>query len=388
MNLLNTTKLKSLLNTDIKSIRLGGAKKVKKIELRAPKYLYKKFVAFDVGSSSIKVVSGKQSKSKVSLYDAFTIEIPEGAVVDGNVLNVMEIERLIRSNMEMRKTRIKDVVCTSNSTAVINRELILPKVHEEELKTLVEFEIQQYLPINMDDYSVQHKVVEELEVDGVEKYKVLVVTYPNKLSRNYFQLIKQCKLNPCALDITSNSLNKLLSCCDTINGQPISENEYAAYMDMGSENINIQIYNKGKLDFTRAIKTGGGDLDGVISRELGISLNEGKKRKLALGDITSCAQTLEEQQLYEIVKEQLDQWVNDISRIIQFYKNKNVGNRVDKVYLYGGASRIKGIDAYFASKLNISTFKITEICGIECKDGEILNDLDIYINAIGSLIRY
>lgn len=385
---MNTTKLKSLLNADIKSIKFNRLNKYKKIELSKPKFIYKKFLAIDIGNSSIKVVFGKNDKGKLNLYDAFVVNLPDGCVVDGNILNFMEVERVLRTNVEMRKNRIKDVICTTNSTAIINRELILPKVYEEELKTLVDYEIQQYLPINMDDYVVQHKVVEEINEDGVEKYKVLVVTYPNKLSKLYFKLVKECNLNPYALDITSNSLSKLLSCCDSINGQPINENEYVAYMDMGSESINIQIYNKGRVDFTRAIKTGGGDLDGVISRALGVSLSEGKKRKITLGDITGCAETLEEQQLYESVKEQLDQWINDINRIIQFYKNKNVGNRVDKIYLYGGASRIKGIDAYFASKLNISTFKITEICGIECKDEEILNDLDIYINAIGSLIRF
>lgn len=381
---LDLSKLKDLLNKDIKSL------KPKKVKMKKPSktYIGKKVIAFDIGSSSIKVVIGKKGKNKMTIYDAFVIPIPDGLVVDGNLFNSMDLTRIIKNELNSRNIKIKDVVYTSNSTTIINRELILPVVEEKELDTLVNFEIQQYLPINLSDYIVQYNIIEEIVQEDLPKYKVLVVTYPHKIAKEYFKLSKSCELKPNSLDITFNSINKLVNNFNVVNGEEINKEETLAFIDMGNESLNIHIYNQGNLDFTRTVRSGGGELDGAIAREFSVTLNEAKDRKIKYTtlinrDITSS----EQEEFNKNLRPYLDEWSEEMQRIVQFYKNKNVGNKIHKIFIYGGTSRIKGMDKYLQEKFNIPVFNIENIEGIECSNNEILENLDLYLNALGSIIR-
>ena len=87
-----------------------------------------------------------------------------------------------------------------------------------------------------------------------------------------------------------------------------------------------------------------------------------------------------------LAREIVDEWIEKIEKIIQFYKNRNTGNEVNNIIIFGGSSKAKGMEEYMTEKLGIKT-KIKEISKIAFKsndDGKPIND---FINAIGSVIR-
>ncbi|MBU3206710.1 pilus assembly protein PilM [Clostridium algidicarnis] len=380
-------RLKNLLNMDIKSLGKGRSnnKNIEGFFKRG--VLSKKLVCFDIGSNSIKVVVGKKKKDKVIIYDAFSFPTPEGALADGKILNDFEISRLIKENIGLHNVKTTDSVCTTNSTTVINREIVVPKARGEEMDTLVNFEIQQYLPINMDNYTVQYNILGEFTEENVERCSVLVITYPNNMAKEYFNLLKVSSLKPYALDVTFNSINKLYNSATHINNEYIEKTSTVAFMDMGSENIDIHIYKGRKLEFTRAIRSAGGDLDGKIARRYDVTLKEAEKRKIKESNLLSDNSSEEIKEFNLFIKEEVQQWAEEIQKIIKFYKNKRVGNKIDKIYIFGGSSRIKGMDTYLEEMLGLTTKYIKDMNNIEIENGTAFQDLDIYLNALGSIIR-
>lgn len=383
-------KIKTLLTTDFSSLKnKNKATKPVKIDLKTKPKSTKGVVSIDIGADKIKFVLGKFAKDKVIIEKAFMVDTPEGSLGDGNLFNTVNLSKTIENALATAQVKIKDVNCTTNSTAVINREITVPKAAEDELETLVKYEIQQYLPINMDDYIVQYNILEELNQDNLSKYRMLVVTYPHKIAKQYYELFNNSKLKPSVLDISYNSIKKLIGGIKTINEIEYNMEEASAFIDMGADTINVNIYSNGQLDFSRIIKSGGSLIDRELSKELKSNLQESEKTKIELCDLnySTFSEGSEQHIVNNIAKLVADEWSDELNRIIQFYRNKKVGNNISKVYIHGGGANLKGIDEYLNSKLNLPVEKISSLSNVEFSKTIDTSDLKRYLNAIGAIIR-
>ncbi|GKU26423.1 hypothetical protein CFOLD11_32500 [Clostridium folliculivorans] len=379
------SKVKDLMNVDISDLKNKIRNKPIEKKPVKKKELNRKVVSFDFGSDTTKVVVGKYYKDQLEIERLITAKTPVDAVGDGNILNqdVMTVflEQLLNNN----KINIKDAICTNNSTSVINREVVIPAVQEDELSTVVKYEIQQYLPINMDDYVIQQSILDRFQVESKLKFKTLVITYPEKLAMKYYKLLTNSNLKPLALDISYNSLNKLVNYSNKVNDEAYSTEETLAFIDMGASTLSVSIYKDGKFEFTRLIKSGGANIDGALSRAMGISLEVAEDIKKNKGDLSVSSDN--EDSSNRIIRDVVDEWIMELERIIQFYRNKKVGNSIDKIFLYGGSSNLKGIERYIFNKFSIPTSKVRTMGNVNLNLKIATETIEQYLNVIGSIIR-
>lgn len=354
--------------------------------------LQKKILSIDIGSQNIKIVSGKYNKNKVFIDKLIMTETPLHCIEDGNIIDRNKLNDAIKDVLDMNGIKAKDIIFTTNSTDIINREILVPKVDGEELDTMVQFEIHQYLPIVMEDYIVQYNVLEEVKEEisseGIaNKLKILVVTYPKRMAESYLKLAEDLKLNPQALDVNFNTVSKLFKNNFDINGEILIKEHTVAAIDMGEEKISVNILCNGKMVFSRIISSGGIVIDRNIARSFDINLEEAEKRKKEFCDLLE-EKTIEKmEELNAVIKETVDGWIDEIGRILQFYRNKNIGNKIDRVFIYGGVSRLKGLAGYMEKHLNTQVSNINSMSNIELSKDVIKEDMDYFINGIGALIR-
>ena len=368
--------LKKLANMDIKDILPK-----KKINVNKFKPKKKKVVAFDIGSKSIKIVEGMYYKDELTIDKYIKIPTPDGTVVDGEIRKEIELRSKIREVLNENKIKVKYGICTTNSTTIINREILIPKVEEDELDTVVRYEIQQYLPINLNDYILQVKVLnEEKTIDGLNKLNVRVIAYPDRMARSYYNLLEKLDLKPYALDVNYNAVEKLINY--TKNKVENNNDNSIAYIDMGAEFINVNIYKNENLDFTRIIKAGGNEINDYLQKLTGMNYDEIEKIKR--DDINLYN---DENTNNFAVREIVNEWIEKIEKIIQFYKNKSMGNNVDRIIIFGGSSKLSGLDKYFEERLQIKTERIGDISKVAFKMNSNNMSIDDFINVIGSVIR-
>ena len=326
-------------------------------------------LAIDLGNNSVKLAEGRLDKGSININKLKKIKIKEDIIGDGNIINKIELEIILRNAIVDNDIKAKDVVITTNSSSIINRDILIPVVKEEELDTVVKYEIQQYLPINLDDYVVQFLVLDKVKDKDIEKLKVNVTAFPQRISLSYYNLINSLELNPYALDVNYNSITKFSNYMEDIKLN--LEKSTAAFVDMGATTINVSILKNGKLDFTRLIKIGGDNIDYALVQNSNMSIK-------ATEDITK------EDLSNPFIKEILDELVLELERIFQFYKNKSQ-NSIDKIYIYGGVSYVEGLDKYLQEKLFIKVNKLVEFKNIKTKQNS--EEISLYLNAIGSIIR-
>lgn len=376
------SKLKEIGQMDIKDLTKGL--KVKKVDVKIPvkREKSRNVISFDIGASSIKMVTGKYSREKLVINKCIDIITPDGVINDGRIVNQDTLKDIIKFSLNENKIKAQDVIITTNSSLVINREIVIPKVEADEIDTVIRYEIQQYLPINLDDYILQFIILEELEDESGQKLKVNVIAYPDKIARGYYDLINSLGLTPYVLDVTYNSINKIANYSEL---SKVGDKGTVAFVDMGGNSVNVTVLKDGKLDFTRMIKTGGDNIDFALSQKLNMSVKSTESIKIEKGKLLDIK---DDDVINNALKICIDEIVMDLERIIKFYSNKSVGNKIDKIFVYGGTSNIKGIDNYLEEKFDIKTEKIDKLNNIEFASKELKElSMEQYLNAIGAIIR-
>lgn len=388
------SKLKELSSMDIKDIGKLFSKNKDQSSNRYYKDINSKkkkskeksrlVLSIDLGSNSIKAVEGKLQRNVINVNKFIEVATPEGAIIDGKIANeeliINVLERLIREN----NIKAKDVIFTTNSSSIINRDILIPSVAEDEMDTVVKYEIQQYLPINLDDYVIQFIILDEIVDDNGMKLKINVTAFPERMALAYYDVINSLELNPYSLDVTYNAISKIANYGEytLTDGQVIGGT--VAFVDMGATAIDVSIIKNGKLDFTRMLKIGGDNIDYALSERLNTAQRLKDIIKSKEADLLKFN---EGNTQIEIIKEVIDEILEELERIIQFYKNKSKSD-IDSIYIFGGVSSIKNIDIYLEEKLNIKVSKINEIKNVNLgNDALFTEDVSLYLNAIGAIIR-
>ncbi len=379
------SKKESIWNTDIKlqDLKFKRIKKVDDSKPAKPKSI--RLVSLDIGSSDIKIVEGQVKGGKLKVYNMSKIKSPEDIIQDGELFNEESILIKLKEEMKTSRVRTKNIALVSSSSTIISREIIVPYVeNNEELKTLVNYEIEQFLAINLNNYVIQFMRLEEVMMDEVRKQKIFAIIYPKNLIESYRNLAEKLLLNPYALDISNNSIRKLSSIADIYNVDLINKEESILYLDLGYKSVDLSIVNSNNLEFIRVMPIGGIEIDRFIADLNGISMEEAEEIKKTQVEV---GKHRKENQLNDGVVEVIEGWLEDLNRIIQFYTNKSNGKKINHIYLYGGTSKLRGIDEYIALKTGIDTTKIITANNIEFSKNVSTTTIEEYVNALGALVR-
>ncbi|QXM05996.1 type IV pilus assembly protein PilM [Crassaminicella indica] len=347
----------------------------------------KNIISIDIGTYAIKIIVGKTQKNNVIIHHAFTIPTPSESYKNGYIKNKKALKEVIYAVLLKNKVKAKRAVCTLDSTTAITRELVFPYVKPEELGSIVQLEIEQYLPIRFDEYVIEYKILEEFSENDIKKLRVLIAALPKEIVESYLSLVNDLGLKPIALDIHANAIAKAFENKFVINNENYNLDQTVALIDIGYEYMHIAVIDKGILRFNRLIQQGGRNVDTDIANAFNLSLIDAAKRKIEYASLKKSTQDYSSaNMLNELIQSNINIWVQEIEKIFQYYTSRARGNRIDKIYLYGGSSNIPDLSTYISSIINIPTFKIDTMSNIKFKESNEQINLGEYINTISALI--
>lgn len=331
----------------------------------------------DFGASSLKIVEGKLSKKGLHIKRYFSIPIPSGVYKNGEILNIHSLTNLLSEAIKENKIKTQDAIGVINSTNIITREISLPNVSFQEIESLLRYQIEEYIPINPEEYIVQPLLIDNFFDAGVGKIKLLLIGTPKSMIEAHLALFTNCGLRPEALDFQPNAISKLINYGEDIKGIKLLNKNIAA-IDIGGQNTKITLIEDGKIILSRILEFGTnqilsnikelGDFDLPSSRNLLSKLQDiGEDKDLTLVDR---------------VNSEIDSLINRVEMILRYYRNREEQKNIDLIILYGGFSHLEGIDKRFKDFFNIHTIKMETISKLKF-DGSLIQ----YGTALGGLIR-
>lgn len=383
----------TLLKLDIKDVKkhLQGQKietqttkepKVRAKRRKKTKAMTQEVVVFDIGSTVIQGGVGRYQKNRLAIKQTFETVMPYNCIEDGKILDEKRLASVLASTLIKHKIKTKRAIITMNSSQIINRDLFIPQVEADELETVIRYELQQYLPINLDEYQIRYITSDEINEQGQQR--VFVSAFPERMLRSYYQVLHQANLHPYALELPLISIRKLIHFGQrTQKTQRLQPEETIAFLDLGHETMNIMVYHEGQIDFTRLIRSGGQMLDEALRRE-GITNDKLHEYKAYILDVQ--APVLSEQ--HPDFKQKLDLMLSEVEKFMQFYHNSNQDKKISKIFTYGGCAQMKGMGDYVSDSLKIPAEIIQGTDQLDLPiDFKSEQKLASYFNAVSSLVR-
>ncbi len=344
-------------------------------------------MSIDIGSKNIKVAIGKKGRNNNIVVDElYQILTPEDSFEDGKILNLKLIKESLVQLMKNNKMKTKNTIISIESTKIITREIIIPSVKKQEISSTIRFQLEQYLPVVIDDYIVEYILLEEFEEEGIKKMKFSVTVIPKDVVEEYLDLLKDLKLKPLAMDKHSNAISKLFIKDTEINKEEFKSDETVAVIDMGHKHINVNLIKDGKSLFSRLITKGGNNISMDIANSFNISIEEADSIKTNYR-INDKIDNLKRQMIEDIIKSTISDWVNEMNRIFQYYLSRDRKNIINKIYIYGGSSNLENVVQQIEDELNIPTMKLENMSNLKLAKNIEQADVINYLNAISAINR-
>ena len=293
----------------------------------------KDVIGLDIGCSSIKVVELRDDKKGYKLQNLAISPLPAEAIVDGALMDSVTIIDTIRDVIGNSKTKTRDVVTSVSGHSVIVKKISLPFMTEAELEESIQWEAERYIPFDINDVNIDFQIF-GASAENPEVMDVVLVAAKKDIINDYVSVIMESGLNPVIIDIDSFALENMLA----VNYE-IAKEETVAIVNMGASVTNINIIKNNISAFTRDIFKGGNQVTEEIQRQLHVDHEEAEKIKVGSKvDLTS------QSVLENVLKTASESLAVEIGNSLDFFQSTSTYEKVSKLYLSGGGSKIKNFD--------------------------------------------
>lgn len=314
----------------------------------------KEAVAFDIGSSSIKLVQMNQTKKGWELLKLGMAELPPEAIVDGSVIDSMTVTNTLKDLIREHNVKVKDAVSSLTGHSVIIKKVSFPAMTEEELSESIQWEAEQYIPFPIAEVNIDFQIM-GADTEGRGQMDVMLVAVKRDVINDYTNVIKEAGLNPVVIDVDSFALENMLE----VN-YPVTPGEMIAAVNIGASITSISVIVGGFTIFTRSIPMGGNQFTEEIQRQFNISFKdaEGSKTGKAPVEVDTAA-------LSGAIEAVSTNLAFEVKRSIDFFLGGSHGSYVTKVYLCGGGAKVSGLLPLLQEKTSIPVEMVNPFKNIE-----------------------
>ncbi|NLK20903.1 MAG: type IV pilus assembly protein PilM [Epulopiscium sp.] len=352
-------------------------------------------LGIEIGNNNMKVVQGTRKGKILNLLNYGIQPTPLGAVRDGFIVDMDAVYYSISELLKKKKITEQNAAIIVQGTSIITRDVVMPYMEEKELRNILDFQKDEYFPIDVSDYQTDFKILNEMETEEGKQLNVLLVAAPNNMIATSLELMNRLKLRAKYIDIASNAISKLYGYKSMAS--EIEEPFSIMILDIGGQTTTATILSETNILFSRTILYGFDELNQIIVNEFGeedyeqIEMFKMKYAAIHTAESGGSAD-LYGNLISNIIKPAIDNnLIQEISRFLEFYYSRSNARRIKTIYLVGGGSYLKNLDKYIGKVFNITTKKgeILENINVKAiKDRKEIEDDFLYlVNAIGLINR-
>ena len=329
----------------------------------------KDLIGIDIGSSSVKMVHLKEAKGGYQLAGLGMALLPAEAIVDNAIMDSSSIVDVVKGLVESQKLKTKNVATSISGHSVIIRKIQLPIMTEEEMEASIQWEAEQYIPFEISEVNLDFQILGS-DANDASLMNVILVAAKKDFVNDYVALFKECGLNPQVVDIDCFAVENVY---DVNYGS--SEDEIVALIDMGASSMNVNVLRGGMSVFTRDIQVGGNAYNEEIQKRLGLNNEDAETVKLGgvVADVTAEA-------VAEVVEDATESLTQEVQRSIDFFSATSSDEKVQKVFITGGVSKVPAIKSSLENRLGVEVHVIDPWRQISFSEKDF--DLE-YLKAMG-----
>jgi type IV pilus assembly protein PilM len=301
-------------------------------------------VGLDIGTTAVRGAELAVRRGRVVLDRFGQVALPPGAVVEGEIADPDAVAGSLRMLWRQARFGSRQVVMGVANQRVVVRLVDLPWMEQEELRRSLRYQVQEYIPIPVDDAELDFDVLDEHEGGGGQRLmRVLLVAAQKEMVDGHVRAGMRAGLEPVGIDLTPFALIRSLA----PEGMPLAE-AGEALIDVGAKVTNIVVHAAGVPRFVRILLMGGQDVtEGLVSA---LSLDQDSAERAKLDAAASATPDLE---VSRIVEQRIGAFAEEVRGSLDFYRAQSDAVPVSRVVLSGGGSRLAPLAEQLADTLHL-----------------------------------
>lgn len=260
----------------------------------------------------------------------------------GEIVNAEAISAAVRTLIDEVKSRRKYINVGLFGTAVIVKQITIPKIEKKLIAEQIKWEAEQYIPFDINSITLAYHVIESRSFG--DTMDLLLVAAQNEIVYQYTNVVVQTKLNLACLDVSGFAL---ANCFESNYGQ--TPGQSYVLINIGSSVTNFVGIQNGDVTFSRDIPVGGTNYTNEIHKEMGVSTTEAEALKISAvsrGEVPD--------EVHSILSATNDVVAEEIRNSFEFFVSSNQGLTVSNLFYSGGASVMPGLMERIGSSTGVT----------------------------------
>lgn len=328
-------------------------------------------VGLDIGSHSIKLVEIDDSKKGMILKNFGVAYLPKDTIVEGSIKEMEIAAATLKNLYKNLNIKNRNVSTSISGFSVIVKKISITKRDESELESSIQEEAEQYIPFDISDVNLDYEILQSPESaeesgedeesnssQGSDLMDVMLVAAKKDVIEEYESLIHLAGLNPVVMDVDAFALQ---------NAFEVSTGELDgcyAIINIGAEELGINAIKNGISMFTRDSSYGGNQITEAIISRLDVSYEDAEKIKLGGTKV----EDKDKAALEEIFTTMVSGWVQEISRALDFLATTYPDEKIEKIFVSGGACKIPDFMKYLELETGITVEELNPFAGLQINE--------------------
>lgn len=305
-------------------------------------------VGVDIGTSGVRAAELSAGRGGFVLERFGQVALPIGAVRDGEVVDVDTVSAALKQLWSSARFSTKKVVLGVANQRVIVRQVDLPWLPPSEMRQSLAFQVQDYIPIPVDQAVLDFHPLEEFTNEaGGRMLRMLLVAADRDMVNGALRAVQQAGLIPAMVDLTPFALLRSLTPA-AVRGD---ESHADAYVNVGASITNIVVHQGGVPRFVRILVMGGNDVTDAIAERLGIAPDQAEAMKAQIG---MHGNTDAAHPAARVVEQAGSQWIEEVRGSLDYYAAQPGAARLNRIVLTGGGSQLGGLAERLANATRLA----------------------------------
>lgn len=301
------------------------------------------FFAVDIGTASIRLLqlAGDQQRGWTLQRYAY-VPVDARIVQDSSPLGRKKLSEAIRTAVVQSGVKTKNVAVGLEAQKTYTAIIEVDNLPEKELDKIVKYELDQYIPMPIDDAQVDY-VLLGASPNDTARAEVLVSSTSTAYAEEKMELFESLGLNVIAQEPEQLAAARALA--------PVGVTDARMIIDLGERSTDLVVLYQGMPRLVRSIPGGLALLSRTVSGALSVKEEHARQFVLRFG----LAQDKLEGQVFRVLDPALENFAQELSKSIKFFNSKYPNVGMGGVVLSGFAGVIPFMAEYIEVKIGIST---------------------------------
>ena len=303
------------------------------------------FFALDIGTSALRLVQlDGDAQHGFRLVKFAYVPLDPRTAQDTSESGTRRMGEIVLGAIKQAGVKTKNVAIGLPAGKTFTAVVEVPNQTEKELKKTIKYELDQYIPMAVEDAEVDYAVLGPSPNDP-NKAEVLLSSSSMDYTEMRMETLEKIGLNVIAQEPEPIAMTRSLA--------PVGSQDARIIVDLGETSTDIVVVYKGAPRLVRSISGGLSALVNIVASTLNVREDQARRFILKFG----LAQDKLDGQVFKALDNTLDSFSQELTKSVRFLQNKYVGAPVLGIVLSGFAGVIPFIAEYIEIKTNIQTIQ-------------------------------